>query len=69
MIAGTLAAISPSYMVGAQAFLMENNYDPNYGMNNYDDKQSYGKDNNYDKLKENSISDSASPNEDEVKEE
>jgi hypothetical protein len=34
LIVGTLAAISPSYIVGAQAFLMDNNYEPNYGMDN-----------------------------------
>ena len=48
MIAGTLAAISPSYMVGAQAFLMDNNYEQDYGIDNsYDDKQYYGKYNSY----------------------
>ena len=39
MIVGTLAAISPSYMVGAQAFLMDNRY------NSYEPKQY--PDNNY----------------------
>jgi hypothetical protein len=31
-------------MTGAQAFLMDNNYEPDYGMKSYDGKQSYGKD-------------------------
>jgi hypothetical protein len=47
LIIGTFVAISPSFMVGAQAFLMNNNYEPDYGMNNSHDKQSYGKDNSY----------------------
>ena len=51
LIAGTFAAISPSFMTGAQAFLMDNNYEPDYGMDSYDDKQSYGKDNSYDNPK------------------
>ena len=47
LIVGTFAVISPSFMIpGAQAFRMDNNYEPDYGMNSYDDKQSYGKDNN-----------------------
>jgi hypothetical protein len=53
LIVGTLAAISPSFMIGAHAqqYGMDqqkyNNYEPDYGMNSYDDKQSYGKDNSY----------------------
>ena len=52
LIVGTLAAISPSFMVGAHAqqYGMDqkyNSYEPDYGMDNsYDDKQSYGKDSN-----------------------
>ena len=41
-------------MVGAQAFLMDNNYESDYGMNSYNGKQSYGKDNNYYKSKDSS---------------
>ena len=34
---------------------MDNNYEQGYGMDSYDDKQSYGKDiNNYDKSKDSS---------------
>ena len=57
LISGTFVAISPSFMIGAQAFLMDNNYnsyEPDYGMDSYDDKQSYGKDNNYYKSKDSS---------------
>ena len=54
LIAGTLAAISPSFMTGAQAFQMENNYEQDYGMDNSHDKQSYGKDNSYYKSKHSS---------------
>jgi hypothetical protein len=61
LIAGTFAAISPSFMVGAHAqqYGMNqkyNSYEPDYGMDNsYDDKQSYGKDSNsYDKSKDSS---------------
>ena len=48
LIVGTFAAISPSFMIGAHAqqYGMDqkyNNYEPDYGMNSYDDKQSYGK--------------------------
>ncbi len=40
---------------GAQAFLMDNNYEQDYGMDSYDDKQSYGKDSNsYDNSKDSS---------------
>ena len=46
LIIGTFTALSPSFMTGAQAFLMDNNYKSDYGMNSHDDKQSYGKDNN-----------------------
>jgi hypothetical protein len=42
LIAGTFAALSPSFMTDAQAFLMDNNYKPGYGMNSYDYKKSYG---------------------------
>ena len=35
---------------------MDNNYEPDYGMNSYDDKQSYGKDNNnYYKSKDSNV--------------
>ena len=51
---GTFAALSPSFITGAQAFLMDNNYESDYGMNSYDGKQSYGKDNNYYKSKDSS---------------
>jgi hypothetical protein len=55
LIIGTFAAISPSFMTGAQAFLMDDNYEQDYGMDSYDDKQSYGKeDNRYDKFKDSS---------------
>ena len=52
LIAGTFAALSPSFMIGAHAqqYGMDkkyNSYEPDYGMNSYDDKQSYGKDNSY----------------------
>ena len=45
LVAGTFTAISPSFMTGAQEFRMDNNYKSDYGMDRYDDKQSYGKDN------------------------
>ena len=54
LIIGTFAAISPSFMIGAQAFLMDNNNESDYGMNSYYGKQSYGKDNNYYKSKDSS---------------
>ena len=61
LIAGTLAAISPSFMIGAHAqqYGMDqknNSYESDYGMDNsYDDKKSYGKDSNsYDKSKDSS---------------
>ena len=54
LIIGTFAAISPSFMTGAQAFLMDDNYESDYGMNSYDGKQSYEKDNNYYKSKDSS---------------
>ena len=43
-------------MTDAQGFLMDRNYKSDYGMNNHDDKQSYGKDsnNNYYKSKDSS---------------
>ena len=52
LIAGTFAALSPSFMIGAHAqqYGMDkkyNSYEPDYGMNSYDDKQSFGKDNSY----------------------
>ena len=46
-------------MIGAQAFQMDNNskgYEPDYGMDSYDDKQSYGKDNHSYKSKDSSAS-------------
>ena len=52
LLAGTFAAISSSFMVGAQAepyYGMDNNYnnyEQEYGMDSYDDKKSYGKDSN-----------------------
>ena len=61
LIVGTFAAISPSFMVGAHAqqYGMEqkyNSYEPDYGMDSYDNKQSYGKDSNsYDKSKDSTI--------------
>ena len=59
LVAGTFTAISPSFMTGAQAFQMENNYnnyESDYGMNSHDNKQSYGKDsNNYYKSKDSSM--------------
>ena len=56
LIAGTFAVISPSFMVwSTRLFPMHNNYEPDYGMNSHDDKQSYGKDSNsYDKSKDSS---------------
>ena len=64
LIAGTLAAISPSFMIGvnaqAEPYGMDqqkyNTYEPDDGMDNsYDNKQSYGKDSNsYDKSKDSS---------------
>jgi hypothetical protein len=55
LVAGTIFTLSPSFMIpGAQAFLMDNNYKPDYGMNSYDGKQSYEKDNNYYKSKDSS---------------
>ena len=55
LITGTIFTFSPSFMIpGAQAFLMDNNYEPNYGMDNSHDKQSYGKDNSYDTSKDSS---------------
>jgi len=34
LVAGTIFTLSPSFMIpGAQAFLMDNNYKPDYGMN------------------------------------
>jgi hypothetical protein len=56
LIAGTIFTISPSFMIpSAQAFLIDNKYESDYGMDNYDDKQSYGQDSNsYDKSKDSS---------------
>ena len=56
LVTGTFTALSPSFMTGAQAFQMDNNYKPDYGMNSHDYKQSYGKDsnNNYYKSKDSS---------------
>ena len=62
-LAGTFAAITPSFIIGvnaqAEPYGMDqryNSYEPDYGMNNsYDNKQSYGKDSNsYDKSKDSS---------------
>ena len=50
LVAGTIFTFSPSFMVGVHA-------EPYYGMDTYDDKQSYGKDNHsYDKSKDSSSS-------------
>jgi hypothetical protein len=55
LIVGTFAAISPSFMSSAQAFLIDNNYEQDYGMDSYDDKQTYGKDSvSYDNSKDSS---------------
>ena len=55
LVAGAFVAIYPSYMIGAQAFQMDNNYEQAYGKDSYDNKQSYGKDSNsYDKSKDSS---------------
>ncbi len=54
LIVGTFAVLSPSFMTYAQGFLMDNNYESDYGMNSHDDKKSYGKDNNYYKSKDSS---------------
>jgi hypothetical protein len=63
LVAGTIALSNSSFMVGAQAqqyYGMDqryNSYEPDYGMDRYDDKQSYEKDNNsYDKSKDSSHS-------------
>ena len=62
-LAGTFAAITPSFIIGvnaqAESYGMDqkyNTYEPDYGMHNsYDNKQSYGKDSNsYDKSKDSS---------------
>ena len=62
-LAGTFAAITPSFIIGvnaqAEPYGMDqryNSYEPDYGMDNsYDNKQSYGKDSNsYDKSKDSS---------------
>jgi hypothetical protein len=51
LVAGMIALSSPSFMVGAQAeveYVMDpkyNSHEPDYGMDSYDDKKSYGKDN------------------------
>ncbi len=61
LIAGTFAAISPSFMIGAHAqqYGMDqkyNNYEQDYGMDSYNDKQSYGKDSNsYYKSKDSNV--------------
>ena len=55
LVAGTIFTFSPSFMIpGAQAFLMDNSYKPDYGMDSYEDKHSYGKDNSYYKSKDSS---------------
>jgi len=57
LLGGTFAAIFPSFMIGAHAhqYGMDhkyNTYEQDYGIDRYDDKQSYGKDyNSYDKSK------------------
>ena len=62
LVAGIIALSYPSILVGAQAeeYVMDQRYDsykPEYGMNSYDEKQSYGKDSNsYDKSKDSSVS-------------
>ena len=48
LITGTFTVLSPPFMTGAQAFQMDNNYKPDYGMNSHDNKQPYGKDSNND---------------------
>ena len=47
LITGTFAALSPSFMTRAHAQFPNGQkyYEPDYGMNSHDDKQSYGKDN------------------------
>jgi hypothetical protein len=47
LVAGVIVLSSLSFMTGAQAFLMDNNYEQNYGMDNYDYKKPYGKNNSY----------------------
>ena len=60
LLVGTFAALSSSFMIGAHAqqYGMDkkyNSYEPDYGMNSHDNKQSYGKDsNNYYKSKDSS---------------
>ena len=60
LIVGTFAALSPSFMIGAHAQQFNgmdqkyNNYEQDYGMNSYDNKQSYGKENSYYKSKDSS---------------
>jgi hypothetical protein len=62
LIAGSFAALSPSFMIVAHAQQFNgmdqqkhNSYEPDYGKNSYDAKQSYGKDSNsYDKSKDSS---------------
>ena len=62
LVAGTIIVFSPSFIVGTaqaeQYYGMDQGtivYEPDYGMNSYDYKQSYGKDSNsYDKSKDSS---------------
>ena len=61
LIVGTFVAISPSFMIGAHAQQYEmdqkyNSYEPDYGMDSYDDKKSYAKDNSYKSKDDNSVS-------------
>ncbi len=61
-LVGTFAAITPSFIIGvnaqAEPYGMDqryNSYEPDYGMDSYDNKQYYGKDSNsYDKSKDSS---------------
>src|SRR5215213_10293544 len=48
LVAGIIALVSPSFMVGAQA-------EPGYGMDSYD-KNTYGKDNSYKSKDSSSVS-------------
>ena len=50
LVAGIIALSYPSFMKDAQAFQIDDNYNSyqsDYGMDRYDDRKSYGKDNNY----------------------
>ena len=59
LVAGIIALSYPSILVGAQAqeYVMDqryNSYKPEYRMNSYGEKESYEKDNSYDKSKDSS---------------